>query len=107
LKTGLIIGFILTGLLVIAWPMGVFASIFLFDAPIHSDQDEAVRYGAAGSILFYPVIWGVALAAAIKTLKKQKIEAVCGVDRRPYPLVVCSHFTSGSLVQPIPNRPAG
>jgi hypothetical protein len=73
LKTGLIIGFILTGLLVIAWPMGVFASIFLFDAPIHSDQDEAVRYGAAGSILFYPVIWGVALAAAIKTLKKQKL----------------------------------
>jgi hypothetical protein len=70
-KPYLIGGFILTGLLLLVWPFAVFASIFIFDAPFRSSLDEAVRYGLAGSILFYPAAWGIALTAAIKTRSKR------------------------------------
>ncbi len=66
MKPYLIGGFILTGLLLLAWPYGIFGTIFIFEAPIRSTLDAGARYSLAGSIVAYPVVWCIALVVAIR-----------------------------------------
>lgn len=48
-----IIRFMLLALLV--WPIGLFVSLFFWDAPIKSSIDEICRWGATYTIWFYPI----------------------------------------------------
>jgi len=67
MKLAMRLGFGVSGLGLIAWPMFVFASIFIFDAPFRSGIDAFVRYSAALATFVYPVVWGIALKFARRT----------------------------------------
>ena len=62
---------VLSGLLVLLWPVAAFSSIFLFDAPSGTFYFEVQRYALAIGILSYP--WGflVAIARIIARKKGQ------------------------------------
>lgn len=47
--------FFLMSLSLILWPLGIFGSIFFFDAPIRSTIDEFCRYGMLLTIWLYPI----------------------------------------------------
>ena len=54
------VGFLITGILIAAWPIISFGAIFIFDAPMRSMTDEVSRYLFAFSIFLYPLIWNLA-----------------------------------------------
>jgi hypothetical protein len=62
---------VLSGLVVLLWPLAAFSSIFLFDAPTSTFYFEVERYALAIGILSYP--WGflVAIARIIARKKGQ------------------------------------
>lgn len=47
--------FFLMSLSLILWPLGIFGSIFFFDAPIRSTIDEICRYGMLLTVWLYPI----------------------------------------------------
>lgn len=62
--------FVVTGLLLPAWPFLSFVAIFIFDAPLRGWADELFRYALAGAIWGYPVFWGTGLALWRGALKR-------------------------------------
>ena len=48
-----IVWFMLLSLLL--WPIGIFMSLFIWDAPIRSSIDEICRWGATLTIWLYPI----------------------------------------------------
>lgn len=69
--------FVVTGLLLLAWPVAAFVGIFVFDAPIRGAADALLRYSMVGAIWGYPAFWGVGLGLFRRALK----------DLRPGPAV--------------------
>jgi len=47
----------LVGSLLIAWPLGLLGSIFLFDAPFRGSGDAASRFATLGAILIFPLLY--------------------------------------------------
>jgi hypothetical protein len=47
----------LVGTLLIVWPLGLFGSIFLFDAPFRGSGDAASRFATLGAILIFPLLY--------------------------------------------------
>lgn len=47
--------FFLMAFSLILWPLGIFISIFFFDAPIRFDMDKICRYGMLLTIWLYPI----------------------------------------------------
>jgi hypothetical protein len=62
---------VLSGLLVLLWPVAAFSSIFLFDAPNGTFYFEVQRYALAIGILSYPRGFLVAIARIIARKKGQ------------------------------------
>lgn len=75
LETGRTVGtvlFVITGILLVAWPVAAFVAIFLFDAPIRDAADEAFRYSMAGAIWGYPAFWGAGFGLFRAALKRKQ-----------------------------------
>lgn len=76
IKSAVIILFVLSGLLLFAWPIASFVALFIFDAPIKGLMDALIRYTIVFAIWLYPVFWSTALIIAIMGLKKKFRTAV-------------------------------
>lgn len=70
MKALVIIAFVLSGLLLIAWPFLAFGSLFLLDAPSRSPLHGYAATLAMLSIFAYPLVWLLALIFAIVGLRK-------------------------------------
>jgi hypothetical protein len=47
----------LVGLLLLVWPLGLFGSIFMFDAPFRGSWDAASRFATLGAIVIFPLLY--------------------------------------------------
>jgi hypothetical protein len=56
---------VLSTILVLAWPLVLMFSAFIFDAPIRSKTDEAMRFALVIYVLSYPVGYLVGIAYLI------------------------------------------
>ncbi len=66
----LVPAFVLSGLVLIAWPVLVFLSMFMFDMPFRSSFDACLRYLILFSIILYPIVWGRSLVIALRARRK-------------------------------------
>lgn len=71
IKAVVVIGFVLSGLFLLAWPLASYGAIFIFDAPIKGAGDEFTRNLMAYSVWLYPVFWLAALVVAVAGVKKR------------------------------------
>lgn len=75
--------FVFSALLVLAWPVFAFTSIFAFDAPIRSGFDESSRYAFVVAVLSYPLAFSAPfiLRRGIDCRKKNSTEHSCSHHR--------------------------
>jgi len=83
-KKNVTIGFVPSGLILLAWPAMAITSIAVFDSPEHSRWDEDLRYGLFLSILLYPVVWGAALFCAVRAVRRGAARAGTIATLIPY-----------------------
>lgn len=41
----------------LVWPLGLFGSIFIFDAPFRGSWDAASRFATLGAIVIFPLLY--------------------------------------------------
>jgi len=68
-KTFAIISVVLSSVLVMAWPLVFFSTIFIFDAPTHGAADSAGRWVLTLWILSYPLGYFAAIGYLFARIK--------------------------------------
>lgn len=84
MKRYVTIGFVLSGLVLLAWPYLAVGCVMIFAVPLRSAGEVAIRYTVVGAILLFPIVWGASGFFALRAVRRKAAQAGAAWTVVPY-----------------------